>query len=831
MKIPISWLKHYVPIIVTLEELAHRLTMAGIEVGQITRIGEEWHRDKILIGEVTELARHPNADRLQLPTIDLGHAGTASVVCGAPNLNVGQKIVFAKVGASLYNPRSGKLETLKKAKIRGIDSFGMICSSAELGLDDNHEGILVLEDEAQVGSPLVDYLGDTIFETELTPNRPDCLSITGTAHEVAALTNQVFTEPLMHYSEGPDRIEDQVEVLITNNELCPRYTATLIHDVKVGPSPRWLQDLLLKMGQRPINNVVDITNFVMLEYGQPLHAFDFQTIVGSKVIVRAAEKNETLVTLDGEKRQLSPPMLTIADADNPIGLAGIIGGFGSAINSSTTSVFLESASFSAANTRKTRNALGITTEASYRFERGLSVELAPIALRRATQMILSICGGTAAKGILDTYPNQPKSRVAKVSQGRIRQLLGVELDIDRVSAIMNSLGFVQVTENPSTPVTIETKEGGSLGTETAYELILQIPYWRSDISIQDDIVEEIARIIGYDNLPEQMLSGTLPHVRPQPEQALRERVRDLLVASGMQETISYTLTSLEILNTMGAIKEDLPPLRIANPMNSDKDHLRTTLQSSLLETVSTNRRVVQKESLRLFEIGRVYLPNTEDPKKILPMEKEMLVGTISGPRHNVSWLTQNVETGFHDAKGILEYVMDGIGLDVSYQADIITTLSPGRSAKIIGNGLALGVVGEVRPDILDYFGIQDTVVGLFEVDLEVLANACESSDNRYFSASQFPESTRDLAVLVDNGVESSKIQDIIARHEHVVSSIPFDVYFGPKLPQGTKSIAYSIVFQSNTGTLTSVQIDKSLENIMQDLEQHLGATKRSDHFI
>ena len=385
MLVPISWLKNYVPVTDSPEELAHKLTMAGIEIGDVETIGADWEPDSVVVGHILKIDPHPNADRLKLPTVDIGNGETATVVCGAPNAAAGQKIAFAREGASLYSPRSGKTETLKRARIRGVESAGMVCSVLELGLGEDHEGILVLDDDAPVGTPLADYLGDAILDAEVTSNRPDCLSILGIAHEVAAITGESVTEPDYSYPEdGPD-IESQVTIEIADPDLCYRYTASLITGVKIGPSPLWLQDTLIKAGQRPINNVVDITNYVMLEYCQPLHAFDFDKCRDATIIVRAAREGETLTTLDGQQRKLSPPMLTIADSHDAVGLAGVMGGANSEMTEDTTSVLLESASFNPVNTRLTRTALDLRTTPPT----GSSAESAPLSLRLASGARLS----------------------------------------------------------------------------------------------------------------------------------------------------------------------------------------------------------------------------------------------------------------------------------------------------------------------------------------------------------------------------------------------------------------------------------------------------------
>ena len=440
MKVPLSWLKNYVPVELPANELAHRLTMAGNEVGDVEIVGAELDRDNLVVGHVLSVDPHPNADRLKLPTVDIGSGETATVVCGAPNVAAGQKIAFAKEGAMLINPRSGKPDALKPATIRGVRSAGMVCSVLELGLGDDHEGILVLDDDAPIGMPLVEYIGDAVLDVEVTPNRPDCLSVLGIAHEVAALTGASVTEPDLSYPEDDTPIESLAKVEIADPDLCFRYTATLIHDIKIAESPQWMQDALTKAGLRPINNIVDITNYVMLEYGQPLHAFDFGKVKDSTIIVRAARPDETLETLDGATRALRPPMLCIADTQDAIGLAGVMGGANTEIDESTTAVLLESANFHAINTRRTRLALRMDSEASYRFERGIRPELAPRALRRATQLMIQLAGGRVSKGMLDIYPEPIPMPSVQISRHRIRQVLGVDYTMERVQQTLESLG-------------------------------------------------------------------------------------------------------------------------------------------------------------------------------------------------------------------------------------------------------------------------------------------------------------------------------------------------------------------------------------------------------
>ena len=809
MKVPISWLKQYVPVTLPPRELAHRLTMAGAEVGDVEEIGGHWARDKVLVGRVLKVEPHPNADRLTLPTVEVGNGETASVVCGAPNVAAGQKIAFAREGAELYSQRSGKVEPLKSATIRGVESAGMVCSALELGLGEDHEGILVLADSAPVGTPLVDYMGDAILDIEVTPNRPDLLSILGVAHEVAALTNESVSEPDVSYPEEGPPIDRQVKIEIADPDLCARYTASLITGMQIAPSPRWMQEALERAGQRPINNVVDITNYVMLEYGQPLHAFDFNQVKNRTIIVRAARPGEVLVTLDGERRALKPPMLTIADATDAVGLAGVMGGANSEMHEGTKSVLLESANFDPVNTRRTSSALRLSTEASYRFERGIRAELAPRALRRATQLIVEIAGGTAAQGIMDLFPGQEQRPAVKIGRKRVRQLLGVDYEIAEIERVVTSLGF-------------EPDAAPQEQADADDTLWVKAPYWRSDVTMEDDLVEEVARIVGYDTVPTTMLSAPIPHREEQPARALREQVRDGLAAAGMREVITYSLTDLATLGKVEALEDGPQPLRLSNSMSRDLEFLRSTLRANVLDTLASGFRSSHGEGLRIYELGRVYLPRQRD----LPEERQMAVGVMSGPRSPSSWQTTETNMDFFDAKGVVDSVLGRLTTGVAYEPSTDRILQPGRTARIVCEGAPVGVIGEVRPHVLARFDLADAAVALFEIDLDSLGEAVPGSRRGYQAANRFPESYRDLALVVDADVPSSRIQAIIAQNGLVTGSTPFDLYSGPEVPSGKKSIAYRVVFQSSSGTLTAEQVNKAQQQVLRQLEREVGAKLR-----
>jgi len=521
MKAPLNWLKDYVDITLTPAELAERLTLAGFEVGEIQAIGGSW--DNIVVGQIVAVNPHPNADRLRLATVDLG-TGQETVVCGAPNLNTGDRIAFARVGARLINPYNGQTEELKPAKIRGVVSSGMICSEKELGISDSHEGIMVLSAEAPVGKPLADCLGDTMLDLDITPNRPDCLSVVGIAREAAALSGQSLHIPEISYEEAAAPIDGQISIEIADPDLCPRYCASLITGVKIAESPAWMQERLIACGQRPINNIVDITNYVMLEYGQPLHAFDYDRIRGRKIIVRRAVEAENFFTLDDIERKLSHDMLVIADGEGTVAIAGVMGGLNSEVTESTGAILLEAASFNPASIHYTSHHLSLPSEASMRFERGISAGMTIPALKHATQLIAQLGGGKIARGIVDVYPGKQEPEPIGLTTDEVKRILGVEFSLDQIAGTLTSLGF-------------DCKIEGAQVRATA-------PYWRSDVKQPVDLIEEVARIIGYDRIPMTMLSDPLPRQNPEPALSLNARIRQSLVGYGFQEVITYSLTGL-----------------------------------------------------------------------------------------------------------------------------------------------------------------------------------------------------------------------------------------------------------------------------------------------
>ena len=800
MKVPLSWLKQYVDVDLPAQDLAHRLTMAGIEVGEVEVIGG-W--SEVFVGHVTGVRPHPNADRLRLCVVSTGFEDL-EVVCGAPNVAVGQNICFAKVGANIYNTHTERHEVLEAAKIRGVESQGMICSAVELGLGDDHSGIIELPEDAPVGALLDDYMGDTVLDLELTPNRLDCLSVLGVAHEVAALTGKTVKEPETNYKEAGAPITEQIDISVGSPELCRRYTASLLQGVKIGPSPQWLQDRLTRAGLRPINNVVDVTNFVMLEYNQPLHSFDYDLIKDATVIVRRARPDEMLTTLDGVERKLTVENLVIADANDAIGIGGVIGGANSEISVNTVNVLLESATFDGTNNRETAQTLGLRTEATLRFEKGLRPELAPIALRRATGLIQEVAGGTVAPGIVDVLSDEgADAPVVPLTGEKIRRMLGMEVDQKRVQETLDALGFTWESAGE-------------------FELKVTVPYWRNDVNIEEDLVEEVVRTIGYDSVPTTMLSSSIPFQQPVPVMGLRDQIKDLLASEGIQEVINYPLVTLQQLEQVEQLDPANLPMRVTNPMSADREYLRTTLRASLLATLAANQGH-GAGPFRLFEAGRVFWPREGD----LPDERETVAGVLAGLRHEPSWLEDDSLLDFYDAKGVVELVLNRLGVLATYEPSDDPSFHPGRCAVIKVEDAVIGVVGEVHPVVMDRLGLESPQVAAFELYLGPILAALPDGQQQFEPLPRYPSATRDLALVMPTDVDAGQVTRLILRHRGVDRADLFDIYAGENLAEGTKSLAFHVYFQARDRTLTNEEVNRSLDGLLRILERELKVTLRA----
>jgi phenylalanyl-tRNA synthetase beta chain len=804
MKVSLKWLKDYVDIKLAPEELAERLTMSGLEVKGIQTMGGTW--DKVVIGEVIALNPHPNADRLKLATVDLG-TEQVTTVCGAPNIELGQRVPFAHIGARLIDPHTEEATLLKPAKIRGVASEGMVCSEKELGISDSHEGILVLPHEAPIGAPLSAHLGDVIFDLDVTPNRPDCLSVIGVAREIAALIGEPLRLPKIDYKETEESIDSFASVDIVDADLCPRYCASLISGIKIASSPGWLQQRLNSCGMRPINNVVDVTNYVMLEYGQPLHAFDYHKLKGRQIIVRRARNGENIISLDGTKRVLNPDILLIADKEEAVAVAGIMGGLDSEVTGETDTILLESANFNQAAIRRGCSHLQLQSEASIRFDKGLNSKLPLLPLRRATQLLLELAGGRAAKGIIDVYPGKLKPKPILLSDQEVKRISGLEVTIEEMLKVLKALGF-------------ECQEGDS-----GSQISVSMPYWRSDVKCSADLVEEVVRIIGYDKVPITRLGSPLPQQKsklsPSARQSnLREKLRNILAGFGFQEILTYSLVSLEKLQKLSPKLElKIPPLKVANPMTKEQEYLRTSLRSGLLATLSHNRKFEQA-GIRLFEIGKVFLPRGKD----LPEERDMLCAVLGGPSAELSWQADKEPLDFFDAKGIVENILNQLGLKASFDIGDDEALFPGRGADIIVEDDKVGIVGDMHPRVAQAFELFGATC-LIEVDLEkVLTKITKIKE--YQPIPRFPSVTRDIALVIDEQVSYRTVENIIQGFPLVTQVTLFDLYRGEQIAEGKKSFAIRIVYQSAKHTLTDEEVDQTQEQMLAKLNQELGATLR-----
>lgn len=796
MKCSIKWLRRYVDINTSHDVLAKRITLAGTEVAHVDVIGG-W--EEVIVGQITEINPHPNADRLRLATVNLG-GEQITVVCGAPNLIIGNKIAFARIGACLLDGHNGGKIVLKPNKIRGVLSEGMICSEMELGLSKNHDGILVLPDDAPMGGSLADYMGDVIFDLEVTPNRPDMLSMLGIAHEVAALTDTPVREPDLGYPCNGSHIQEMVSVEIKDAELCPRYCAGLVSGVKVGPSPHWLKEALSSVGVRSINNVVDITNFVMMEYGQPLHAFDYDCVGSGRIVVRRATEGEVLTTLDGFERQLSADMLVIADPDRAIAVAGVMGGVTSEVTDTTTSVLIESASFKAASVHNTQVSLKLPSEASARFERGIRAELTLPAIRRAVQLMVELCGATAADGIIDCYPGEKEITPVKLTTAEIKRILGLDISAVQVNRILTSLGCqIKCIADNTFDVTP--------------------PYWRSDLRIDVDFIEDIARIVGYEHIPSRLLSGRMPQQNPDPKLGLRLKVRQTLAGFGFQELITYALTNQSVLEKGLNGGLSFEPLRVAHPMSSEEECLRTSLRGNVLSALSAN---INREEgpICFFEIGSVYFPKAGD----LPDEPEILCGVLTSRGIGKVWLGRKDPIDFFDAKGVVEGLLSALGAKAEFRIGADVGLSVGGQASIILDKREIGVLGMVHPKVAQGFDLPANTY-LFEIELAGLLPYSQGNA-QYERLPRFPVVIRDLALVLDAGVTHKQVLDIIESFSLIKSVVLFDVYVGKQVAVGKKSLAYNLTFQSLDHTLTDTEVDKVMQSILRKLQNVLGATLR-----
>jgi phenylalanyl-tRNA synthetase beta chain len=642
-----------------------------------------------------------------------------------------------------------------------------------------------------------------IFNLEVTPNRPDCLSIIGLAGEVSVLTGSPMNMPDITYPESGAPITNDVTVEILDPDLCPRYCASLITGVKIGDSPEWMKKYLVSYGMRPINNIVDITNFVMLEWGQPLHSFDFAKLMGKGIVVRRARGGEKITSLDGIDRELSRDMLVIADKERPVAVAGIMGGANSEISHETTSILLESASFKPASIHYTGRILGMPSEACVRFERGISAELTLPALKRTTKLLIELCGGQAAQGIIDVYPGKVEHKPIRITTAETKRLLGIEFTVDEITETLTALGF-------------ECQPSAATSN-----VVVKAPYWRSDINLPVDVIEEVARIRGYDKIPTTLLAQPIPKQNPAPITALKRNIRNMMVGYGFQEVVNYALSGMDVLARLNPQnrKPDPLPVRLANPMTTEQEYLRPTLRANLLTALANNKAFLD-DGLRLFELGKIYLPKEAS----LPEEPDVFCAVVGGQRNERWWQGDSGPFDFTDARGIADGLLNQLGIKARYELAADETLHPLYQASILVQGQQIGLVGELHPAVAGHFELSGNVY-LLELNLPVLLPLI--GQRTYTPVPKFPATIRDIALVVDIKVTHQQIVDIVKAVSLVTDVKLFDVYVGEQVPAGKKSLAYRITYQSPNRTLTDEEVKKVQQQILKRLTSDVGAVLRS----
>ena len=845
MKVPLSWLEDYVDIPIPTTELAERLTLAGLEVETIEYIGLpgaelEWDPEKIVVGEIRAVHPHPNADRLVLAEVEYGGTEPEAVVSGPPSLlplrgrsDLHLKVAFAMEGAPLWDPYAEvhRVKKLKRSKIRGVLSRAMVCSEKELGLSDEHEDIIYLPDDAPVGLPLVEYLGDAVLELDIKGPFGHLQSVFGIAREVSALLEvplrRDVLDVLKHHPAGLDPAPDFIVLEIPDPDLCPRYSAAFIQGVKVGTSPFWMQMRLRRAGMRPINSIVDITNYVMLELGQPLHAFDYH-ILRSKpgedrptIIVRRARAGEQMATLDGVMRTFDNEMLLITDGQGPVAVAGVMGGLESEVTEATTDILLESANFYFLNVRRTSRLLGLTSDASQRFGRRVDPELTVKAAARAAHLMEELAGGTVVPVIGDLYPGLQPQRVIEFDPAYAARILGVEIPTDEMVRILTSLEF-QVSRSH-----VAGSQTEALRPATPATLNVTVPSHRLDVTRPVDLVEEVGRVWGYDRFPTTLMRDELPPQRDNPRLEGADRVRDLLIGCGLDEVITYSLINIEY---EGRLRPEGPPpdpasyLHVRNPLSSDRATLRQTPLPGLLHTARKNLRFLDR--IAIFEIGAVYLPMEG---QTLPDEPRRLGMVKTGPREDRSWLAgQDRELmGFYDLKGIVETLLSGLGLEGTFEPTQHPSFHPGRCAQVSIGDNVLGVMGELHPLVREAFGLPAQPVCALEFDLDKLLEGWGAARTME-PISIHPPVYEDIALVVDETVTAEQMERAIrAAGGRLLREVRlFDVYRGDPVAAGKKSMAYALTFQSDTKTLKNTEVAKQRQRIVRRLERELGAVLR-----
>lgn len=810
MQVSIKWLKDYIDFTETPEQLADKLTMAGIPVENVVDPGEGL--EKVVTGRIEKLEPHQNSDHLQICTMNVGLAENIIIVTGAQNVAEGQVVPVAMVGAHLPNGMK-----ISKGKLRGVASNGMLCSAQELKLDleklpeEQKTGIFILPSDTPVGIPAKDVLGlnDVVLEFELTANRADCFSVFGLVREIAAITGNKPHFPEIKVNEDDNtKLNDIFSVEIADPDLCSRFSTRMLKNVKIGPSPEWMQQRLEGAGIRSINNVVDVTNFVMIELGHPMHAYDYDKITGKKLIARRAIEGEELHTLDDTSRKAKGEMLVIADSEKAAGLAGIMGGFETEITDTTTTVVLESADFYGPCIRRTARACGLSSEASGRFERGVDSETTIKALDRAAQLLQEMGACTVCEGIVDVYPNPKQANYVTFTPEQINNHLGTNIAKDVMLNIITSVGF-DVTKDENDEITVK------------------VPSWRNDVTCMADISEEIARLHGFDKIKSTLPNGVSMQGTQSAKQTFIDKIKASLSSQGLYETISFALTNEETFNKLN-IPQDSPlrkAVPIMNPLSDEYPLVRTTLLSSIFDNLARNL-ARKNDDVALFEVGSVFFPKAL-PVTELPDEVVKIAGAITGRCNAQGWNQTNDMVDFYDAKGIIEELLANLRVTrYTVEAGTHYAMHPGKTALFKKGRDVIATVGEVHPAVLSAYGITKPVY-IFELDATTVMKYM-AKDLKYKALPKYPATSRDLAMLVDVDVNAADIEKAMtkAAGQNLTQITLFDVYTGKQVEKGKKSLAFSLTFQSNDKTLTDAEIDPAIEKIVAKLQKDFNANLR-----
>jgi len=805
MRVSMKWLRELVDIDIDTAELADRLDMTGTAVEAVTTAGEGL--DGVVIGLIAEKTRHPEADKLWVTTVDVGGDSPRQIVCGAQNFEAGDKVPVALVGAVL--PGGFAIE---KAKLRGVVSEGMNCSARELGIGEDHEGLMILPADAPVGASFAEWYGlsDTVLALEITPNRPDCLSVAGVAREIGAILEHAATVPAQTPVEDGVAAAEQCSVSIEDPDLCSRYCARIIRGVKVGPSPAWLAEKVASAGARSINNIVDITNYVMFELGQPLHAFDLATLKTDSegraaIIVRRAHEGEHLTTLDGADRNLTPSMLTICDSRGPVALAGVMGGSDTEVSDSTVDILLESACFDPESVSRTSRSLGLISEASLRFERTVDRTACVSAVDRAAALMAELGGGAVAPGVVDIYPRAAIPHALTLRMARLRQVLGVEITAEESSTILGRLGCF-VEQHPD-------------------RLEVVVPSFRPDLEREIDLVEEVLRIWGMERVEPTLPSGRGRAGALTPAQKWRDRLGTTLRATGLNETMTYAFSGsgdLERCNMQLSESELL--VEVLNPMSGEQSVLRRTLLPGLLRSVSYNQRRGVPD-VHLYEMGSAFV--TAQGRK-QPKQRTIVAAVLAGSWHPAAWNDPAPEIGFFDGKGILEVLAREMALQkFKVRAAELPWLQPGRAAEVLIGGDVVGWLGEVHPTVLDRFEA-DAPVTAFELDADKLVRAAKAA-RPFVDPPRFPAVELDIAIVVPEDVSAERVANALmsAGGKLLDSARLFDVYRGKGVESGKKSMAFALSYRAADRTLTAEEVEGAHDKVVRKVLGAVGGELRA----